>query len=123
MKEKNGITLIALIITIIVLLILVGISIATIMVDDCIVIKASNAKLNTEIALEEESIEMAITSLSVDEDGNTKIVTPEELYNYMSKKSAAKPVKVELGDELHSLRITFGEERGNRSYLISHSNG
>ena len=43
-KEKNGITLIALVITIIVLLILAGVAIATLTGDNGILTKAQNAK-------------------------------------------------------------------------------
>ena len=119
MREKSGITLIALVITIIVLLILAGFSIATIIGDDGIVTKASNAKIKTEVALEKESIDMAMISLGTDTSGNMKTVTPDELYDYMSKNSAAKPLRVEEGDELYSLKITFGKDRGNRSYVVA----
>ena len=50
MKEKNGITLIALVITIIILLILAGISIGMLSVDNSINKQARNAKTQTDIA-------------------------------------------------------------------------
>ena len=119
MRENKGITLIALVITIIVLLILAGFSIATIIEDDSIVTKSSNAKLKTEVTLEKETIDLAMISLGTDIYGNTKTVTPEELYDYMSKNSDVRPLSVEEGDELYSLKITFDKDRGNRSYIVS----
>jgi type II secretory pathway pseudopilin PulG len=50
MKTKNGITLIALIITIIVLLILAGITISALFGDNGILNKASDSALQTELA-------------------------------------------------------------------------
>ena len=54
MKEKNGITLIALVITIIVLLILAGVSIAMLTGENGILNQAQRAKNNTEEAKKEE---------------------------------------------------------------------
>src|SRR5699024_6629716 len=53
-KEKNGITLIALVITIIVLLILAGVSIATLTGDNGILTRAQEAKNKTEEAQKDE---------------------------------------------------------------------
>ena len=62
-KQKNkGITLIALVITIIVLLILAGLSISTLMGDDGILNNAKKAKLSTELAEMQESFESYITN-------------------------------------------------------------
>ena len=57
MKEK-GITLIALIVTIIVLIILAGISISSLTGEDGTVLNASKAKLKTEVKDIEEQIEL-----------------------------------------------------------------
>ena len=53
-KESNGITLIALVITIIVLLILAGVTIATLTGENGILTRANNAKTETEEAKENE---------------------------------------------------------------------
>ena len=58
-ERENGITLIALIVTIIVLLILAGISIAMLTGENGILTQANNAKTQTEIADEEEAVKMA----------------------------------------------------------------
>ena len=59
-KEKRGITLIALVITIIVLLILAGVTIAALTGKNGILTKASDAKEDTVIAQDEEMIKLEI---------------------------------------------------------------
>ena len=59
-KEAKGITLIALVITIIVLLILAGVTIATMTGDNGILGKANDAKTQTEQAKEDENLKIAI---------------------------------------------------------------
>ena len=54
MKKQNGITLVALVITIIILIILAGIAIASFR-DSNLFIKANDAKTNTQAAQEEEN--------------------------------------------------------------------
>ena len=58
-SKEAGITLISLVITIIVLLILAGVSIATLTGDNGILTKAQTAKAETEKASEEEQIQLA----------------------------------------------------------------
>ena len=59
LKENKGITLIALVITIIVLLILAGVSIAMLTGQNGILSQAQNASTQTEIAEEKEIIGLA----------------------------------------------------------------
>ena len=60
LKSRNGITLIALVITIIVLLILAGVSISMLSGDNSILTKAAEAKEKTEKATEYEQIKLAV---------------------------------------------------------------
>lgn len=69
LKAKNGITLIALIITIIVLLILAGVSIALVFGENGIVFKAQLAKDNTSVAQEKEYLSLAYSGASADKGG------------------------------------------------------
>lgn len=64
-KNKKGITLIALIITIIVLLILAGVTIATLTGDNGILNQANKAKEKTELAGLKEQIELEILALNM----------------------------------------------------------
>ena len=63
LKQKKGITLIALVITIIVLLILAGVSIAMLTGDNGILTQANNAKTQTEIGTEKEQLSLAVTDV------------------------------------------------------------
>ena len=68
-KLQNGITLIALVITIIVLLILAGVSIATLTGDNGILTKAQTAKEETQKASEEEQIKLAAMNAAMNTQG------------------------------------------------------
>ena len=62
MKNKNGITLIALVITIIVLLILAGVSLSLVLEDNGIIEKSQKATTVTKDSEEKEKIEMAVAA-------------------------------------------------------------
>ncbi len=67
--SKNGITLIALVITIIVLLILAGVAIATLAGDNGILTKAAQTKTKNQEAAIEEQIRMAIITARINDTG------------------------------------------------------
>lgn len=71
--NSNGITLIALVVTIIVLLILAGVTIATLTGDNGILNQAQNSKKRSDIAFEKEQIALAINSVHADKY-NTEIL-------------------------------------------------
>ena len=77
-KSSKGITLIALVITIIVLLILAGVSIATLTGENGILTRATDSKEQTEIASEKEEIQLAYAG-AVAEKRGTGDVTAEDL--------------------------------------------
>ena len=66
-KGKNGITLIALVITIIVLLILAGVTIATLTGDNGILTKAQNSKEKNAQKTVEEQINLAVQASKINE--------------------------------------------------------
>ena len=72
LKKERGITLIALVITIIVLLILAGVTIASITGENGILSKATQASQKTTQEKEREEIKMAVTS------DNMKYITGDE---------------------------------------------
>lgn len=84
MRKEKGITLIALVITIIVLLILAGISISTLTGQNGLLTKASSAKLKSEKADMEEKIKLAVMTSRMGEDGTqiNKKILEEELKRY-----------------------------------------
>ena len=83
-KEKKGITLIALVITIIVLLILAGVSIAMLTGQKGILTQANNAKNETELASAKEKVELAVIgAISQTRDGTLTVgKLRTELANY-----------------------------------------
>ena len=87
-KVEKGITLIALVITIIVLLILAGVTIATLMGDNGILTKATESKDKTEEGEEEEKVKLsAMGALAKDNGGEIKEqYLDEELANNFGEK-------------------------------------
>ena len=76
-KEKNGITLIALVITIVVLLILAGVSISAVFGKNGIIDKANEAKYLTKLREYEEKITLIVASekaLKVIENKDEKLI-------------------------------------------------
>ena len=74
MRQEKGITLIALVITIIVLLILAAVSVSTLTGENGILIKGSNAKIETEHASVLEQLRMKLYEKSLDiENKQTEI--------------------------------------------------
>ena len=67
-KDNKGITLIALIVTIIVLLILAGITVASLSGDNGLIDKTSEAQFRTEIAQYQEDLDLSI----IKEEGKNK---------------------------------------------------
>ena len=72
LKRDKGITLIALVITIIVLLILAGVTIATLTGENGILTKATEASKKTEQTSAEEQVQLEVTA-SIGTDGNINI--------------------------------------------------
>ena len=100
-KQKKGITLIALVITIIVLLILAGISISMLSGDNSILQKATDAKTQTGIGQEKETIALAYNTVVSNKTskGDLTAVTDTELDAQLSSdnagaKAKGNPIKV-----------------------------
>lgn len=72
-NKTSGITLIALVITIIVLLILAGVTIATLTGDNGILTRAQEAKIKTNEAEDIEKIKMAVVEAQIAENGYQKL--------------------------------------------------
>lgn len=75
-KKSEGITLIALVVTIIVLLILAGVTILMLIGQNGLITKANNSQIITEDAEEKERLEMAVTASKINE---TLTITDERL--------------------------------------------
>ena len=110
LKESKGITLIALVITIIVLLILAGVTIATLTGDNGILTKTNNAKAQTDEVAEREAIGIAYNGAIAETKGGS--VTAEGLNSQFSI-NGTKATATANGDKI---KIDF--ETG-RSYTIN----
>ena len=121
LKKEKGITLIALVITIIVLLILAGVSIATLTGDNGILTKASEAKEKTEAASrkEQDDIEGILSTLDDYEGGSLDGLTTEQKVRYvnsprllsgMTKIMFTEPTETEKGRTLRSGDAEFTED-------------
>ena len=87
LKNEKGITLVALVITIIVLLILAGVTLSMVMGDSGIFGKANNAKEQTQLSNAEEIIKLAVLENKVKSvSGDANALTNEELKTEIGKK-------------------------------------
>ena len=94
-KRQNGITLIALVITIIVLLILAGVSIAMLTGQNGILTQAQNASTQTEIAEAKEKAQMDIMAWQSErlENGQDATLNDETIKTILTGKDYVKELK------------------------------
>ena len=120
LKEKNetkGITLIALVITIIVLLILAGVSIATLTGNNGVLNQANRAKTENEKATELEMVKLAVTSIDAG-NLNKKEYNSAELQEEMDRVAGNE--KTEVSGE-GTLTVLFKDTK-NMYYVMSNGN-
>ena len=123
LKNEKGITLIALVITIIVLLILAGVTIATLTGENGILTKATEANLQTQIGEEKEAINLAMQALLIDKVDNPDnyqdgIINNTQLKNEMDK-SMPKPKEITMNETTKELTVKFDDSRNNRIYTVN----
>ena len=109
-KGNKGITLIALVITIIILLILAGITIGLVTGDNGILAQATRAKEETEIAQEKEEIVLAYNTAVAKKQSAD--ITAKELDEEL-KANEAGATATEDGE---NIKVTFEESK--REYII-----
>lgn len=107
LKGKKGITLIALVITIIVLLILAGVSIAMLTGQNGLLSQAINAKDETIIAEEKEQVEVAYASANIKKRGED--VTQKDLQEELDK---VVKTSVETNSD-GTLNVLFQDTKNN----------
>ena len=110
-RESNGITLIALVITIIVLLILAGVSISMLTGQNGILTQAQNAKNKTEEAEEKERIQLAITEAQLG-DGGYQDLTEENLQKEIDEEFGSGEVRV-YPNEKNAFSFIFQNKEAN----------
>ena len=78
-KDKNGITLVALVVTIVILILLAGVSINLVIGNNGIIAKAQIAKKNAENAAWLEKAQMIVTRSKNEQRKNRKINRPRNI--------------------------------------------
>ena len=112
-RQANGITLIALVITIIVLLILAGVSIAMLTGENGILTQAQNASKQTDIGEEKEQIALAYNG-AVTKKQSTDITADD-----LNEQFNANGVNNATASGENPITVTFTEEDGTtRTYTI-----
>lgn len=111
LKNTKAITLIAMVVTIVVLLILAGVSISTLTGENGIITGAMEAKEKTEIAKEQELVNMAVVSARLGQN-------PDINYNVLKKN-----IKSSFGTEAMTDMVVDNEETGKVGYIIRLPNG
>ena len=108
-KKQEGITLIALVITIIVLLILAGVTINALNGDNGILKRASEAKKGTNQYTVEEITKLSINGLITDNLGDTSTITPQLLADRINKDYNRTDVTAE--DSEFPTNMVFAKEK------------
>ena len=124
-KTNNGITLIALVITIIVLLILAGVTIATLMGDNGILTKATEARDKTKITEEQEKVKLAVAGTLAEENGGD--IKSESLEEQLSNYFADGYYDVvagsnDTGENGYIVTITENNKNGNMYFVSKDGN-
>ena len=123
MKEKNGITLIALVVTIVVLLIISGVSISMLTGDNGIISQASKSKEETEIGYEKEHVNMAYTSAKANKiaNGDMTVVNADDINRELNLQkidaiaSGSNPIIIKFNKSGRSYEI-------NQNGIINNNN-
>ena len=133
LKERKGITLIALVITIIVLLILAGVSIAMLTGQNGILTQAQNAKTTNENKSAEEKVKLAIMAAkSQSTDGSLELdkLTTEVTTNYGGQvDGTAFPVTVTIDgksfmvDSEGNVELTGAKPQITNAKITTNANG
>ncbi len=122
MKSNKGITLVALVITIIVLLILAGVSISLVVGDNGIMTRAKDAGTKTNEADALESFKLSVASLTT--EYTAKLYGGEELKT--GEETLVKYIGKHISDDLKASDCTiegFSSEDGDKSCTVTKGKG
>jgi len=114
LKENKGITLVALVITIIVLLILAGVSISLVVGDNGVLTQSQSAAKKTDEADAKQALEMAISSCQGD---FVNVWTNDTTQTFQSYLTAAL-INTAIGDEYTVDSLTH-MSKGTNEYTFS----
>lgn len=109
MRKKSGITLISLVVTIIVLLILAGVTIATLTGENGIVTRATESKEETQEGKDIENIKLAISESNIPQ-GEQGEKSEEAILKEIIEKNTGKDVGISKKEENGSYIVTIGDK-------------
>lgn len=126
MKSQKGITLIALVITIIVLLILAGVAIAMLTGENGILKKATNATDATGQAEANEAVQLALSTILANKNdptynGQQNTITGANLVAIMQQDNSSATVKstdVAEGVDKGCINITYKASSNAKEYTV-----
>lgn len=127
LKNEKGITLVALVITIIVLLILAGVTLSMVMGDSGIFGKANSAKEKTQLSNAEETIKLAVLENQVKSVSGDAALTNDQLKEEIAKKLTEQGYTVSgskvtyYGDKTIDIENYLEKESTSKSYNIGDS--
>lgn len=127
-KEQKGVTLIALVITIIVLLILAGVSIAMLTGDNGILTKASNSNETNSIAQIKEDVSLAVSEIMANKadptyNGNESTLSIKNIATIAARNDASltivteNPADTEIPKEGASFDVTVNKITYTVTYI------
>ncbi len=112
---EKGITLIALVVTIIVLIILAGVSISMVVGDNGIISQAQNAKEETEKADVKEKTQMDILEKELENEGN---INKGDFVTILNQYFDGVPTEENLPEDLNNLTLISKEAYGGHEMNI-----
>lgn len=121
LKKQNGITLVALVITIIVLLILAGVTISMVVGDNGILTRSKQSKFNTLAAEVDENVKMAVADLSAEfqvlkATNSAGTMTEDQVKDVINKT-------ISSSDSSYTITATNGiNNTGNGTITIKYEN-
>ena len=128
MKNNKGITLIALIVTIIILIILAGVSVRLILGQNGIIERAKRSSMSNEEGSAREKLELALMDLRIDKETKNEYNENEYIDNYLSSKQMVVNENIVLVDgwqfeiDRNKLKIIMNLGQGEESddiYLVA----
>ena len=127
LKNEKGITLVALVITIIVLLILAGVTLSMVIGESGIFGKANSAKEKTQLSNAEETIKLAVLENQVKSVSGDVALTNDQLKEEIAKKLTEQGYTVSgskvtyYGDKTIDIENYLEKESTSKSYNIGDS--
>lgn len=129
-KNDSGITLVALVVSIIVMLVLAGVSLNATVGENGIVTRAQEAALKQRVAEELENLNLELTKMNVDTISENGIVRIQDIADYLIEKNAIDSVvltsagQIAAGvDSVSGDRYFFGKKRDNTYKISRNSEG